>query len=63
MEESAYFRVTDPEPHVGRTKEILKNHPEIRALFGHTPSTALWVASLVPLQFFLAVTLENAAGG
>jgi sphingolipid delta-4 desaturase len=61
MEKAAYFRVTDPEPHVGRTKEILKKYPEIRTLFGHTPSTSLWVASLVPLQFFLAVTLENAA--
>lgn len=56
-----YLGVAHPEPHADRTKEILKKYPEIRTLFGHSPATALWVAGLVPLQFFLAVTLENSA--
>jgi len=61
MEKLDYLRVAYPEPHVDRTRELLIKYPEIRTLFGHTPSTAWWVAGLVSLQFFLAVTLENAA--
>ncbi len=56
-----YIHVNSPEPHVARTKELLKKYPEIRTLFGHTPSTAWWTVGLVSLQFFLAITLTNAA--
>jgi sphingolipid 4-desaturase/C4-monooxygenase len=61
METPDYIRVTYPEPHVGRTKEMLTKYPEIRSLFGHTPSTAVWTVGIVALQFSIAIALENAA--
>ena len=61
MEKLDYFHVAHPEPHIGRTKELLKKYPEIRTLFGHTPSTAVWAICIVGVQFSLAIGLENAA--
>jgi len=61
MEKSDYFRVTNPEPHVDRTREIIKKYPVIRTLFGHTPSSAVWAIGIVGVQFYLAIGLENAS--
>jgi sphingolipid 4-desaturase/C4-monooxygenase len=56
------FRKVDyPEPHVQRTREILKRHPEIRQLFGPTPSTAFFVLSLVGFQIGLSAYLNEAS--
>jgi len=54
-----YIHLNYPEPHVERTKEILKKYPEIRTLFGNTPSTAVWTVGIIALQFSIALTLEN----
>src|SRR5206468_2677155 len=43
-----------PEPHRGRTKELLRRHPEIRALIGPNPGTFLWTAGIVALQIVVA---------
>jgi sphingolipid delta-4 desaturase len=40
--------------HRERTKLILQDHPEIRALIGHYPGTALYIAILAALQLALA---------
>jgi sphingolipid 4-desaturase/C4-monooxygenase len=61
MEKLDYFHVAHPEPHIGRTKELLKKYPEIRTLFGHTPSTAVWTVGIIFLQFCIAIALGNAA--
>ncbi len=39
-----------PEPHRFRTKELLRRHPEIRALIGPNPVTFWWTAGIVALQ-------------
>ena len=61
MVEQDYIRVNYPEPHVGRAKQILQAHPEIKALFGNTPSTALYILGVVSLQTFLAIFLSNSS--
>ena len=43
-----------PEPHRLRTKEILKNHPDIRKLIGKNPNTIFVITSLVTLQIIMA---------
>lgn len=39
-----------PEPHLERTRRLLKDHPEVRTLFGHTRSTAWFVLAWVAFQ-------------
>jgi sphingolipid delta-4 desaturase len=48
-----------PEPHRARTKEILRNHPEIRQLIGPNPVTFLWITGIVALQIVLAFLLRD----
>ena len=43
-----------PEPHRDRTKQILRRHPEIRALIGPAPFTFWCILGLVSLQFGVA---------
>jgi sphingolipid delta-4 desaturase len=43
-----------PEPHRSRTKEILRNHPEIRELIGPTQATFWWTLGMVALQGVVA---------
>lgn len=60
MREFEFRKVDYPEPHVQRAREIIKAHPEIRALFGPTPTTALFVVGLVVCQVAIAWTLRDA---
>jgi sphingolipid delta-4 desaturase len=48
------------EPHRGRTRAILREHPEIRGLIGKNPHTFWAVAGIVALQAWLAWAM---AGG
>jgi sphingolipid delta-4 desaturase len=50
---------SSPEPHKIRTKEILKNHPEIRNYVGKNPFTFLWIVGIVAGQIGLAFWLQN----
>jgi sphingolipid delta-4 desaturase len=43
-----------PEPHRNRTKQILRQHPEIRTLIGQSPATFWCILGLVALQFGMA---------
>ncbi len=61
MEKPDFIRVTYPQPHLGRRKEILKKYPEVKKLFGPTPSTAIWTVGIVALQFSIAIALQNTA--
>lgn len=45
------------DPHPERAKRILAEHPEVRALMGHNPFTALIAVSLVSLQLAVAIAL------
>lgn len=52
-----------PEPHMERTRRILAAHPEVRQLFGNTPSTAIFVVAIVALQIGVAVWLRESSLG
>lgn len=46
------------EPHKQRTKEILKQHPEIRNLIGRNPSSFLLILLVITIQFIIAFLLS-----
>jgi sphingolipid 4-desaturase/C4-monooxygenase len=54
-----YIRVGYGDPHVGRGRELLAAHPELRALAGPMPISAVWIAGLVALQLALAVFVST----
>lgn len=51
--------VNYPEPHFVRTQELLRNHPEVKKLFGNTPFTAWFVLGIVLLQTAIAASLGH----
>lgn len=53
MKQFKMISVNYPEPHFSRTQNILKAHPEVKKLFGYTPSTAFFVFGIVGLQILL----------
>jgi len=61
MEKLDFIRVNYPQPHLGRREKILKKYPEVKKLFGHTPSTAIWTVGIVALQFSIAIAFQNTA--
>jgi len=54
-----YIRVSYPEPHAARGRQMLTAHPELRLLAGPEPHSAIWVAVLVGAQLALAVAVGN----
>ena len=58
MTELDFLRVDYREPHLARTRDILSKHPEVRKLFGNTPSTALFVLGIVAVQASVAYVLR-----
>jgi len=52
--QSAFAYSYGPEPHRDRTKQILRQHPEIRSLIGPSPATFWYILGLVSLQFGVA---------
>lgn len=55
-----FIHVDYPEPHAARTKQILAAHPEVRQLFGPTPSTFAWILALVALQIGVTFAVAHA---
>lgn len=53
----AFHASREAEPHAGRTKAILKAHPEVRALIGRNPWTGAIMAAHFAVQFAIAVGL------
>jgi sphingolipid 4-desaturase/C4-monooxygenase len=49
-----FAQSAQPEPHRARTKDLLKRHPEIRALIGPSPRTFWYIVGIVLLQFGMA---------
>lgn len=49
------------EPHKQRTKEIIRQHPEIRSLIGRNPYTFLVILLCVGIQVTLAYFLQDAS--
>jgi len=56
----AFDLVNFPEPHLDRTKALLRAHPEVRSLFGPVASTAWFVVGIVAVQVAAAVALRGA---
>jgi sphingolipid delta-4 desaturase len=54
-----YKTVAYPEPHIGRTKEILLRHPELKDLFGNTKSTAIYIFGIVSIQIAISYLLKD----
>jgi sphingolipid delta-4 desaturase len=54
-----YFRSTKSEPHAIRARQLLTAHPDLRALSGHTPTTALWIVALVMIQCAIGVVVAD----
>jgi sphingolipid delta-4 desaturase len=54
-----YIRVNDPDPHVGRGRDLLAAHPELRALAGPLPASAVWVVLLAAAQFGTALLVAE----
>lgn len=56
------YRYTDePNPHVGRTKEIIQKYPEIKNLMGRNPITFWYILGIVLLQLGIAFLLRDQA--
>ena len=53
------MHVNYPEPHIGRTKKILQAHPELKTLFGNTPSTSIFLVGIVVAQVCVAYLLKD----
>ncbi|MEK7403045.1 MAG: fatty acid desaturase [Gemmatimonadota bacterium] len=56
-----FVRVTGREPHFERTKLLLANHPEAKALVGNAPVTAVAVFGIVAIQLAIAFLLRDSA--
>ncbi|MGB1248309.1 MAG: fatty acid desaturase, partial [Chitinophagales bacterium] len=54
-----YYWDEGPEPHIARKKAILKDHPEVKELFGHNPKIAISVVVLVAIQFLVAFNIDK----
>ncbi len=58
---SGYFVTEEPNPHIARGREILRQHPEVRSFFGHDPLSQWCVAGVVALQLCVAFLLRDAS--
>lgn len=58
-QKSDFVYSSQPEPHRGRTKQILKEHPQVRNLIGKNPISGIAIISIVAIQISLAILLQN----
>jgi sphingolipid delta-4 desaturase len=56
-----YLLTDGPIPHLGRAREIIKEHPQVRRLFGPYPLSALYVVALGIFQLGVAYLLRDAS--
>ena len=59
MKRNDFIFSTTPEPHRLRTKQILKQNPQVRKLIGKNPATFAAILFLVALQIALAIVLRQ----
>ena len=62
MEKQDFVHVTTPEPHRGRTREMLKQHPELRELIGKNPYSIFAIIGIVSIQVLVAYLLSGQSG-
>jgi sphingolipid delta-4 desaturase len=58
---SGFKKVDYAEPHIGRAKLLLTAHPELRKLFGNTPTSLFWILGIVALQVVVAALVADQA--
>ena len=61
MKRNEFIYIDAPEPHRIRTRQILKNHPDIRKLIGKNPATFSIILLVVTLQIAAAIFLRAQA--
>jgi sphingolipid delta-4 desaturase len=61
MKRNDFIYSNNPEPHRIRTKQILKQHPQIRNLISKNPVTFLYITLLVGIQVALAYFLKDSS--
>lgn len=54
-----FIHSDSPEPHKARTKEIIKNHPEIRELIGRNQFSFVLIVFVVCIQITIAFVLRD----
>lgn len=59
MEKQDFVHVNTPEPHRGRTREMLKQHPELRGLIGKNPYSIFAIIGIVSIQLLVAYLLSG----
>jgi sphingolipid 4-desaturase/C4-monooxygenase len=59
MKRTDFVYSEEREPHRVRTKQILKEHPEMRKLIGKNPNTVFAIIGLVGFQVFMAWLLSG----
>ncbi|MFO1520320.1 MAG: fatty acid desaturase [bacterium] len=59
FEKAEYIFEDSPNPHWVRMKKIAADHPEVKGLFGNTPSTAVYTALLVFFQVGIGLLLRD----
>jgi len=48
-----------PEPHIKRTKDIIKKYPQIKKLMGRNPYTFLYILGIVTIQIGISIVLQD----
>jgi sphingolipid delta-4 desaturase len=56
---STFILSNEAEPHIDRTKEIIKKYPQIKNLMGRNPMTFAYIIGVVTLQISLAILMSN----
>lgn len=58
---ATFTQIATPEPHRGRTRQIVRAHPEVKALMTRNPATFLIGLACVAVQVALAYALRDKA--
>jgi sphingolipid 4-desaturase/C4-monooxygenase len=54
-----FLQSQEPEPHIQRTRDMIKAHPELKSLMGRNSSTFIYIVAVVSLQIFLAIWISQ----
>jgi len=56
-----FYYTDSEEPHIQRTKEIIKKYPEIKKLMGRNINTVYYIIGVVAMQITIAILLQHQA--
>jgi len=57
MNNTEFFPVETPVSHFTRRVKIIKEHPEVKKLFGPNPLSMLWIVGLVLIQVLIGISM------